>query len=284
MLAYLVIGLFAGAGYALFAAAFVLVFKGTRVFNLALGEIGGMGVYVAWWLLDDLPVLAACAVGVLASAVLAAVVELTLVRRLVNRTALVALASMLGVALTLAYLEALAFGMNVKTFPSPVGTGRVDVGGTVITAPRLALLVAAGLTAVGLAVFLRRTAFGLMVEAATSDPALARLSGIRVERTRAFVWALAGGMAAVAAILLAPVVTFFPLSNTIILVPALAAALLGGLTSLTGAFVAALGIGVVESLTTRWTSVAGAPDLAVLVLLLVVLLVRPGGLFGAPAH
>lgn len=284
MLAYLVIGLFTGAGYALFAAAFVLIYKGTRVFNLALGEIGALGVYVAWWLLDDLPTLVACAIGVVTSATLGAVVEVALVRRLINRTSLAALASMLGVALTLAYLEALVFGMNVKTFPSPVGTGRVNVGSTVITAPRIALLVAAGMTAVGLAIFLRRTTFGLMVGAATSDADLARLSGVRVERIRAFVWALAGGMAGLAAILLAPVATFFPLSNTIILVPALAAALLGGLTSLTGAFVAAMGIGVVESLTTKWTSVAGAPDLAVLVLLLVVLLVRPGGLFGAPAN
>lgn len=283
MLTYVVIGLFTGAGYALLAAAFVLVYKGTRVFNLALGEIGGAGLYVAWWLLDDLPVLAACAVGVATSALLGAVLELTLVRRLLNRTALAALASMLGVALTLAYVEALVFGMNVKTFPSPVGTGRVTLGSTVVTAPRLALLAAAGLVAAGLGIFLRRTRFGLMVGAATSDAALARVSGVRVERVRAFVWALAGAMSAVAAILLAPVATFFPLSSTVVLVPALAAALLGGLTSLTGAFVAGVGIGVVESLTTRWTSVAGAPDLAVLVLLLVVLLARPGGLLGATA-
>jgi branched-chain amino acid transport system permease protein len=283
VLAYLVIGLVTGAGYALFAAAFVLVYKGTRVFNLALGEIGGIGVYVAWSLLDHLPVLVACLIGVLTSAVVGAVVEVLLVRRLVKSTPLAALASMLGVALTLAYVEALVFGLNVKTFPSPVGTGGVHVAGTVITAPRIALLIAAGATAIGLATFLRRTRFGLMVAAATSDAALARLSGIPVERARAFVWALAGAMAGLAAILLAPVATFFPLSNTIVLVPAFAAALLGGLTSLPGAFVAALGVGVVGSLTTKWTSLAGAPDLAVLVLLLIGLLLRPQGLFGERA-
>lgn len=284
MTAYLVIGVFTGAGYALFAAAFVLIYKGTRVFNLALGEIGAVGLYVAWSLLDRLPVLAACAVGVAASAALSALIEVVLVRRVLNRTALATLASLLGVALTLAYLELLVFGANVKTFPSPVGDGRITIGGTVVTAPRIALLVTAVGAAVGLAVFLRRTRFGLMVAAATSDPALARLSGVPVERTRAVTWAVAGAMSGAAAILLAPVATFFPLSNTIVLVPALAAALLGGLTSLVGAFVAALAVGLAASLTTSWTSVAGAPDATVLVLLLVGLLLRPEGVLSARAR
>jgi branched-chain amino acid transport system permease protein len=218
-----------------------------------------------------------------ASAVTAATVEVALVRRLIDRTPLAALASMLGVALVIAYTEALVFGLNVKTFPSPVGTAHVTIAGTVVAAPRIATLVAAAAVALALATFLRRTRAGLMVEAATSDAALARLSGVRVERMRALVWAMAGAMAGLGAILLAPVATFFPLSNTIVLVPALAAALLGGLTSLPGAFVAAIGVGVVGSLTTTWTSVAGVPDAAVLALLLVGLLVRPQGIFGARA-
>lgn len=283
MLPYLVIGIFTGASYALLTVAFVLVYKGTRIFNLAQGEIGGVGVYVAWSLLGTMPVLLASLVGMAAAAALGLVIELGLVRRLVNRTPLAALAAMLGVALVLAYGEEELFGLNVKTFPSPVGLAQVHVGSVLVTAPRIAALVCAAGLALGLAFFLRRTRFGLQVEAATSDPVLARLSGVPVERVRAFVWALGGAVSALAAILLATFSTFYPLSTTLWLVPAMVAALLGGLTSLPGAFVAGLAIGVVESLTVWRTSIGGAADAAMLVLLLVGLLLRPQGVFGERA-
>jgi branched-chain amino acid transport system permease protein len=280
---YLVIGVFTGASYALLAVAFVLVYKGTRIFNLAQGEIGGVGLYVAWSLLGKVPVLVASLAGMAAAAGLGLLVELGLVRRLVNRTSLAALAAMLGVALVLAYGEEQLFGLNVKTFPSPVGMAKLRLGSVLLTAPRIASLVCAVALALGLAFFLRRTRFGLQVEAATSDPALARMSGVPVERVLAFVWALGGAVSALAAILLATVSTFYPLSTTLWLVPAVVAALLGGLTSLPGAFVAGLAIGVVESLTVWRTSIAGAADATMLVLLVVSLLLRPQGVLGGHA-
>jgi branched-chain amino acid transport system permease protein len=280
VLPYLVIGVFTGASYALLAVAFVLVYKGTRIFNLAQGEIGGLGVFVGWELIGKVPVVVAVLAGVAVSAVLGLAIEVGLVRRLANRAPIAALAAMLGVALVLAYGEEQLFGLNIKTFPSPVGTGRINVGSTTITAPRIAALVCAGAVAGGLAIFLRRTRFGLEVDAATSDPALARLSGINVDRARAVVWMLGGAISGLAAILLATVSTFYPLSTTLWLVPALAAALLGGLTSLPGAFVAGLAVGIVESVTIWRTSIGGAADAAILVLLLVGLLLRPHGVFG----
>jgi branched-chain amino acid transport system permease protein len=280
MTPYLVTGLLTGASYALLAVAFVLVYKGTRVFNLAEGEIGGFGVYMAWALLDKVPPLLAALVGIAAGAALGVVIEVGVVRRLVNRTPLAALAAMLGVALVLAYSEQHVFGLNVKTFPSPVGLAGFNLGSVVVTAPRLAALIAAAAVAISLALFRRRTRFGLAVEAATSDSALARLSGVNVGRTRIFVWAFAGAVSALAAILIATVSTFYPLSTTLRLVPAIVAALLGGLTSLSGALLAGLCIGVVESLTVWRTSLGGAADGAMLVLLLVVLLWRPQGVLG----
>jgi branched-chain amino acid transport system permease protein len=118
------------------------------------------------------------------------------------------------------------------------------------------------------------------VWAATSDPSLARLSGIGVDRMRAFIWTLGGALSGTTAILLAVVYTFHPLSNTLILVRALAAALLGGLTSITGAFFGGLAIGVLEALVISRTSVGGVVDAAIVGLILVMLLVRPGGIGG----
>jgi branched-chain amino acid transport system permease protein len=283
MLPYLVIGIFTGASYALLAVSFVLIYKGTRIFNLAQGEIGGMGVYIAWTLVGTVPVFLASIIGIAAAAALGLVIEVGLVRRLVNRTPLAALAAMLGVALVLAYGEVRFFGLNVKTFPSPVGLAHVSVGSVLVTAPRIAALVCAAAVAGGLALFLRKTRFGLAVEATTSNAELARLSGVPVERVRAFIWALGGAVSALAAILLATVSTFYPLSTTLWLIPAVVAALLGGLTSLPGAFVGGLAIGVVESLTVWRTSIGGAADATMLVLLLIGLLLRPQGVLGGRA-
>jgi len=141
-------------------------------------------------------------------------------------------------------------------------------------------LIIAAAVAAGLAFFLKKTKFGLEVSAAVSDKTLARLSGIRVDRTRAFVWALGGALSGIAAILIASVETFHPLSVTLVLVRALTAALLGGLTSISGAFAGGMIIGVVSSLVDGNTTVAGAADTAIFIVLLVALLVRPQGVFG----
>jgi branched-chain amino acid transport system permease protein len=280
VLDFLVIGILTGAAYALLAVGFVLVYKGTRIFNLAQGEIGALGLYVAWSLLGRVPVAIAALAGVAVAAATGLVVERTIVRRLAGGPPLAALASTLGVALTLAYVEVLVWGANVKTFPSPVGSGAFRLGSVTITAPRLAALATAGAVALGLGAFLRRTRFGLAVRAGTSDATLARISGVPVGRMRSFVWIVGGALAGVAAILLASVLTFHPLSNTLILVRAMAGALLGGLTSLSGAFVGGLTVGVVESLVQWQTPISGVPDAAIFALILGTLLVRPRGLWG----
>lgn len=274
-------GILSGAAYGLLAVGFVLVYRGTRIFNLAHGEVGAAGLYVAWALLPHLPVAAAALIGIGTAAMVGFVMERTVARRLVDRTPLAALAATLGVGLTLAYLEAFVWGFNIKTFPSPVGAAAFELSGAVVTAPRLAALVVAAGVALGLTIFLRRTRFGLEVSATTSDMTLARLSGIRVARTRAFVWTTAGAIAGVAAILIASVQAFHPLSMTLLMVRALAAALLGGLSSISGAFVGGLAIGLAESLVISSTTVAGAADGAIFVLLLAALLLRPQGVLGA---
>lgn len=282
MLAYLVIGILTGAAYGLLAVSFVLVYKGTRIFNLAQGEIGAFGLYFAWVLTDrGVPVAVAALAGVVLAGLTGLTMERLLVRRLVDSTPLAALAATLGAGLTLAYMESIIWGWNIKTFPSPFGTWRWKVGSLTITSTRVAALVVAAIVATGLVIFLRRTRFGLAVQAATSDQVLARLSGVRVNQVRSFVWALGGALAGVAAILLAAVYTFHPLSTTLILVRALTAAMLGGLTSLPGAFVGGLVIGIAESVVISQTGVGGTVDLIVFMIMLGVLILRPGGIFGA---
>jgi branched-chain amino acid transport system permease protein len=281
MTSYLVTGLLSGAAYGLLAMGFVLVYKGTRTFNLAHGEIGGVGVYTAWVLLGRLPVLAASLVGVAVAALVALAMERLLVRRVSGQGPLAGLTVTLGAGLSLAYGEALLFGYNIKTFPSPVGRGSFHLASATVTAPRLAALAALVISAVGLGLLLRRTRLGLAMRAVTSDADLARLSGVAVDRSRGLTWALAGALAGTAAILLASVYTFHPLSNTLVMVRALAAALLGGLTSLSGAAAAGLAVGVAESLVISRTADPGVVDAVIFAMILSTLLVRPEGLFGA---
>lgn len=280
MSGYLVTGLLTGAAYGLFAIGFVLVFKGTRVFNLAHGEIGGAGLYASWWLLGALPVLLASLVGILLAAALGLLVERVLVRRISGASPLTGVAVTLGFGLTLAYSEAKLFGYNVKTYPSPVGTARFELGSVVVTAPRLAALVAGFAAAGAIGLLLHRTRAGLAMRATTSDPRLARLSGVAVDRARGAAWAIGGALSALSAILLASVYTFHPLSNTLLLVRALAAALLGGLTSITGALLGGLVVGVAEAMVISRFSTPGLVDLAVFALILGTLLFRPEGLLG----
>src|SRR6266567_2170501 len=274
-------GILSGSAYSLIAVGFVMVYKGSRIFNLAHAEIGAFGLFIAWYLqTHHVPVLIAFVVGIIVSTLVAIIVERTLVRRLVDRSPLAALACTLGVAFILAAYEFIQFGVNIKTFPPPFGTFSFNIGNLTVTSSRIMIFVFAAATAIGLAIFLQGTKFGLEVTAAVSDKTLARLSGIRVDRTRMFVWALAGATSGIAAMLIASVNTFTPLSTTLVLIRGLTAALLGGLTSITGAFVGGIAIGVVESLVTAHTTVQGADYTAVFVVLLVALLLRPQGIFG----
>jgi branched-subunit amino acid ABC-type transport system permease component len=274
-------GLLSGSAYALIAVGFVMIYKGSRIFNLAHGEIGAFGLYIAWDLQHHkVPVLIAFVAGILVATLVGVIVERTLVRRLVDRTPLAAVACTLGVAFLLAYYEVLHYGAKILVFPPPFGTFSFHIGSLTVTSSRLMSLIFAAGVAIGLALFLKKTKFGLEVTAAVSDKTLARLSGIRVDRTRAFVWALGGATSGIAAMLIASVETFHPLSTTLVLVRALTAALLGGLTSITGAFVGGMAIGIIEALVVAHSTVAGAADTAIFLVLLAALLVRPQGVFG----
>jgi branched-subunit amino acid ABC-type transport system permease component len=274
-------GLLTGSAYSLIAVGFVMVYKGSRIFNLAHGEIGAFGLYMAYALnKHGVPVLISFIAGIIIAAGVAVIIERILIRRLVDRSPLAAVACTLGVAFVLAYYEVLQFGAKLLVFPPPFGTFSFHIGGLTVTSSRVMELVFAAGVAVGLALFLKRTKFGLEVTAAVSDKTLARLSGIRVDRTRMFVWALGGATSGIAAMLIGSVNTFTPLSTTLVLIRGLTAALLGGLTSITGALVGGLIIGVVESVVLAHTTVVGADYTAVFVVLLFALLLRPQGIFG----
>lgn len=287
LLAQLVTGVAIGALYSLVAIAVVLVYSGTRVLSLAMGEIGAFGLYLALEgaehqvpLVHGSP-LAIGVAAVAAGAVLGLVVERLVVRPLVTRPPVDALVATLGVALFLALLEVQVFdAINPVTVASPVGTARTEVLGATLFAPLVASLVAAALVAAALYAVLNRTSFGLQTRAATSDPTVASLLGVDVRRVYRFAWGTAGALSGLAAALNTPTGGLVPFGQTTFALGALAGAVIGGLDSLGGAIAGSLIVGVVTAVVAPRAG-AGGTAAAVLVLVVATLLLRPRGLFGS---
>lgn len=282
----LVAGIVAGGIYGLIAVGIVLVYKGSRVLNFAQGEIGTFALFVAWWFIDrnDFPWFAGAALGVGAAVVLSLVFERLIVRRMVDASRLSVAVATVGLFLFLIALEAFVFSEALVVLGPPIEGLGPRIFDFYVGPTSILSLVAVVAIALGLAAFMRRTDFGLGVLAASQDPTMVRLVGVRLSRVSAFTWGLAGGVGAIAAILIEPTVgVFAPGFMTQFFIRGLAAALLGGLTSLPGAFVGGLGVGLVEAFVGRafiQSGVPGVRTMTVFALLVAVLLVRPAGLLG----
>ena len=287
MLGDIVVGLAIGSAYSLLAVAVVLVYSGTRVLSLAVGEIGAFTLYASLYAHDHgvlgwhPSVLVAALLAVVGGGLLGLLVERLVMRPLIGRPPLDALVATLAVALFLALLELKLYGLDPFTAPSPVGQGSVKVFGSTLTVTEITLLGLASFVAVGLYLFLTRTKFGLATRATTSDPTVARLLGVKVNHVYVFSWGVAGLLSGAAAALLAPINgSLTPFSLTTALLSALAGAVIGGLDSLGGAILGSLLVGVVNGVVGSRvdpTTSAGIIFAGVLV----TLLVRPQGFFGS---
>jgi branched-chain amino acid transport system permease protein len=288
MLKAVVIGLFQGSAYGLLAVGIVLVYKGARVFNFAQGEFGTVAAFVTWALFRNahLPYLVAAVVGLAAAVLLGILVERAVVRPLLDAPRITLLVATVGVALFIIALTIVIAQPTFRTLDPLIQGGPVTIAGAGIARQQLLVAVALLALAVALALFFSRTDLGLAVLATSQDPLATRVVGISVEGMSRFIWAFAAFLGGVAGILQAPISPFFPGFMTIgALIPAFTGAVLGGMTSLPGAFVGGLLVGVAQNLGTHYlpASFPGGASFTVFCLLLAVLLVRPQGLLGKEA-
>lgn len=284
MPATIVAGIVYGAIYGLLALGIVLVYKGSRVLNFAQGELGGFALFFTWWLVErkDQPWFLGAAVGILAVMAIAALFNLLVVRVMANASRLAIAVATVGLFLLLLAAEAFIWKQAVAFLRPPLQGRGIAAFGIGLSPTQVLALGTLASAAVALAAFLRYTDFGLGVLAASQDSDATRLIGVRVTRVSMFTWVAAGALGAVAALLIAPIVgAFAPGSMTDFFIRSLAAALVGGLTSLPGAFVGGITVGVIEAVVVRWTSGWDFPGVSSVVMLLViilVLLVRPAGI------
>jgi branched-chain amino acid transport system permease protein len=275
-----------GAIYAGLALAIVIIYRSTRVINFAQGEMATFTTFAAWALMNHGLSFWAAFPIVLAIAFTGGVaVERVLIRPVENASVLTIVIVTLGLALLLNGLMYLIWGGDVKQFHGPFSTRTIDVGGVPISVQDIGI-VAVSIALVGLlGLFFRYTKLGLALRAAALNPDSSRLVGVRVGWMLALGWGIAAVLGAVAGMMIAPVVFLDPNMMQTILLYAFAAAVLGGLDSPVGAVVGGIVLGVTITLLGRYVGFIGSTLKlpTALLLILVLLLVRPGGLFGRVA-
>jgi branched-chain amino acid transport system permease protein len=274
----LVLGLIGGGIYALFAVGVVLVYRGTGVLTFANGEIGTAALFVAAILVTDLglPWFVGAAAALAFAIGLGALFEFLVVRRMIGADPVSVAVATVGLGLFLLAVEFKIFGETPKQLAGPVDAG-VTIAGVIVTPTQLAALVLAVALAFGLQSALRRTDFGLGILAAAQDPDAVRLVGVPLSRVSLTVWGAGAALAGIAALLVEPTVGVFgPGYASELYIVGLAAAVIGGLTSLPGAFVGGVVLGVAEAAAVRYLGDLGLPGLRYVVVLTVLLLVLLG--------
>jgi len=274
-------GLLIGAVYALFSAGLTLVWGMMNVINFAHGEFVMLGMYVAFWaytLMHAGPAGFSALAAVLLF-MLGVFVYLLLIRHVMRGPMLAQILSTFGLLLFLRYAAYWAFSANFVTLPEGLFGPSLNVGGILLSAPKLVGGVVALLLTLGIHLLLTRTAVGSQILAVAEDRQAAMLMGIRPDRMQALAWGLAGASAGIAGALIA---TFFPISPTVgesLALIAFVVVTLGGFGSVPGAMLAGLIVGLIESLSAYYFGPV-YQDVFVYGLFVLILWVRPHGLLG----
>ncbi|MCU1588109.1 MAG: branched-chain amino acid transporter permease [Frankiales bacterium] len=275
----LVLGLIAGGIYALFALGVVLVYRGTGVLTFAQGEIGTVSLYFAAYLVVDhgASYYLAAPLAIALAAAVGAVFYLVFVKWMKDADPVTTAVATVGLALFLLSGEVMLFGQSPKDLPTPF-TWSFDAFGVVVRLHQVLAIVIALALGFGLQAMLRRTDFGLGILASAQDPAAARLVGVPLSRVQLTLWSTGAALSGVAALLVEPTVGIItPGYASELFVGGLAAAVIGGLTSLPGAVVGGVLLGITQAAASRLLASHGIPGLdyiVTLALVLVALLIR----------
>lgn len=278
-------GVSLGLVYALIALGFVIVFKGSGVFNLAHGQLVAAGAYVVIAAAATLPYGVAVAVALLVLVAVALVVERFVLRPMLSDPLFAVITATLGLAIMAHAAMAMAWGTREKGYADWIGSGVVRLGE--VSLPRTGLwtiAVSAALLA-GLWVFYQRTGWGLALRATAQSQEAALAQGIDVRRMFALSWGIAAVLAVAAGIFLGAFPRPVSLSMGFVALNAVPAIIIGGFDSLPGAVVGGVTIGAAQLLAAGYLSDVGPgnlQDVLPYLVMLLVLLVRPHGLFGTP--
>jgi branched-chain amino acid transport system permease protein len=279
-------GLSSGSIYAALALAIVLVNQATGLINFAQGGMAVLSAYIAWQLTAwSVPLLLAILISIAASFVIGAIVERFLIRKFEGGDPDTAVVVTIGLLTLITGICAWIWSYNNKLFPSLFPLETISIAGAVVSVRSIGTILAIVAIMVLLQLLFLGTKLGLALRAVAINPQSAAFSGMPVGRLLMVGWGLAASLGAVAGALVAPQLTLTPNMMDSALVYALAAVIIGGLTSPIGVVIAAWLIGVLENLAAVYVPLIGH-DLKIavpVIMIFVVLIVRPQGLFGRKA-
>jgi branched-chain amino acid transport system permease protein len=282
VLQLIISGIAQGCIYGLIALGFVLIYKATETVSFAQGELMMLGAFggLAGLTMLGFPFWLAVLSSIAAMALLGVLVERVVIRPILGQPAFSIVMLTIGIGYVARGLITMipAIGTETHTLPVPYKDQIWKLGGLVLNVEQMAVIgVTAVLCALLYALF-RYSKLGIAMQAASQNQLAAYYMGIPVKRLNGIAWGLAAAVAAIAGLLLAPI-TFVHANMGFIGLKAFPAAVVGGFGSLPGAIVGGLIIGVIESLSGFYLP-AGFKDTAAYVMVLIMLMVKPNGLFG----
>ncbi|WP_158647992.1 MULTISPECIES: branched-chain amino acid ABC transporter permease [Nocardioides] len=278
-----------GCVYALVALGFVLIYKSTGHINFAQGDVMAMGAFLVYWFGPGrfgLNFGVAALLAIIGTAAFMVLIERTVVRRLSHFSHEAVMMGTLGLGILIRAVLAASFGTDKLGIGDPWGSDSVTVAGVALTTSSIFAIAVTGMIVGAMAIWFRRSRTGISITAMSQDPVAAAALGVNTRRMTIAVWATAGVLAVLAGIFLAGYPRAIDPHMGLIALAAFPGAVLGGFDSINGAVVGGVFIGIIQTLVAGYEApFAGVigQNFHVIVpwlVLVLVLLVRPQGLFG----
>jgi branched-chain amino acid transport system permease protein len=283
-LGQLMLGLVNGAFYAMLSLGLAVIFGLLDIVNFAHGALYMLGAFAAWIMLNQWGVnywfalvLAPLVVGMVGVAI-----ERLLLRRLYGLDPLYGLLLTFGLSLIFEGIFREQYGVSGQSYPVPeLLSGATDLGFMVLPNYRAWVVLASLTVCLGTWFLIERTRLGAHLRAGTENAKLVQAFGVNVPLMVMLTYGAGAGLAALAGVLAAPIIQVSPLMGSNLIIVVFAVVVIGGMGSILGSVVTGLGLGVVEGLTRVFYSEAS--NVVVFVIMVVVLMIRPAGLFGKEA-
>jgi branched-chain amino acid transport system permease protein len=277
----LMLGLVNGSFYAMLSLGLAVIFGLLGVVNFAHGALYMIGAYVAWFAMDRWGVSYwwALLLGPLVVGALGALLERTLLKRLYKLDPLYGLLLTFGLALIFQGVFQQYYGSSGQDYSSPEALqGATNLGFMVLPNYRAWVVVASLVVCFGTWFMIERTRLGALLRAGTENPSLVQAFGVNVPVMVTLTYAFGAALAGLAGVMAAPVVQVSPLMGANLIIVVFAVVVIGGMGSIMGSIVTGLALGLVEGLTRVFYPQASS--IVVFVIMAIVLMIRPAGLFG----
>jgi branched-chain amino acid transport system permease protein len=283
-LGQLLLGLVNGAFYAMLSLGLAVIFGLLGVVNFAHGALYMLGAFAAWFLLDKLGLnyWFALVLGPLAVGVVGVIVERLFLKRLYKLDPLYGLLLTFGLALIIEGVFRELFGASGQSYPVPeLLQGATNLGFMVLPNYRAWVVLVSLVVCIGTWYLIERTRLGAYLRAGTENAALVQAFGINVPLMVMLTYGAGAALAGLAGVLAAPIIQVSPLMGSNLIIVVFAVVVIGGMGSIMGSILTGLGLGVIEGLTRVFYPEASS--IVVFVIMVIVLMFRPAGLFGKEA-